>query len=299
LHHTIAFLTTDDLEDFFVWDNLLIAPFAERGISVETISWHAKDIDWSRFTAVIVRSTWDYQDDAESFMAKLAEIEKSGTSLLNPLTLMQWNVSKDYLQTLEQQGVEIIPSQFFQQADTALIQSHFVHFETDELIIKPLISANSDNTFRLTPTALADQSDDLNMIFETTPCVIQPFLNSVVDEGEYSLFYFNGQYSHTIKKVPKQGDFRVQEEHGGQLHTVQPDAALLDTAEHVLNQLPELSLYARIDLLRSTSTTPHTWQLMEVELIEPSLYFNMDEDSPERFVQATLDYLQLNAVCHS
>ena len=80
---------------------------------------------------------------------------------------------------------------------------------------------------------------------------------------------------------------------------MQPDAALLDTAEHVLNQLPELSLYARIDLLRSTSTTPHTWQLMEVELIEPSLYFNMDEDSPERFVQATLDYLQLNAVCHS
>ena len=188
---------------------------------------------------------------------------------------------------------------FFQQADTALIQSHFVHFETDELIIKPLISANSDNTFRLTPTALADQTDDLNMIFKSTPCVIQPFLSSVVDEGEYSLFYFNGQYSHTIKKVPKQGDFRVQEEHGGQLHTVQPDAALLDTAEHVLNQLPELSLYARIDLLRSTSTTPHTWQLMEVELIEPSLYFNMDEDSPERFVQATLDYLQLNAACHS
>ena len=65
MHHTIAFLTTDDLEDFFVWDNLLIAPFAERGISVETISWHAKDIDWSRFTAVIVRSTWDYQDDAD------------------------------------------------------------------------------------------------------------------------------------------------------------------------------------------------------------------------------------------
>jgi glutathione synthase/RimK-type ligase-like ATP-grasp enzyme len=162
-----------------------------------------------------------------------------------------------------------------------------------------LISANSDNTFRLTRSALAAQTELLDSIFQTTPCVIQPFLSSVVDEGEYSLFYFNGQYSHTIKKVPKQGDFRVQEEHGGQLHTVQPNAALLDTAEHVLGQLPESSLYARIDLLRSKSTSPHTWQLMEVELIEPSLYFNMDEDSPERFVQATLDYLQLNAVCCS
>ena len=105
MHQTIAFLTTDNLDNFFVWDNLLIAPFARRGVIVETISWHAKNVDWSRFNAVIVRSTWDYQDDAVSFMAKLAEIEKSGTSLLNPLTLMQWNVSKDYLQTLEQQGV--------------------------------------------------------------------------------------------------------------------------------------------------------------------------------------------------
>ena len=299
MHQTIAFLTTDNLEDFFVWDNLLIAPFAQHGITIETISWHAKNVDWSRFNAVIVRSTWDYQDDAESFIATLSEIEKSGTRLLNSFKLMQWNVSKEYLQTLEQQGVEIIPSQFFQQADSGLIQSHFAYFETDELIIKPLISANSDNTFRLTRSALAAQTELLDSIFQTTPCVIQPFLSSVVDEGEYSLFYFNGQYSHTIKKVPKQGDFRVQEEHGGQLHTVQPNAALLDTAEHVLGQLPESSLYARIDLLRSKSTSPHTWQLMEVELIEPSLYFNMDEDSPERFVQATLDYLQLNAVCCS
>ena len=299
MHQTIAFLTTDNLEDFFVWDNLLIAPFAQHGITIETISWHAKNVDWSRFSAVIVRSTWDYQDDAESFIATLSEIEKSGTRLLNPFKLIQWNVSKEYLQTLEQQGVEIIPSQFFQQADSGLIQSHFAYFETDELIIKPLISANSDNTFRLTRSALAAQTELLDSIFQTTPCVIQPFLSSVVDEGEYSLFYFNGQYSHTIKKVPKQGDFRVQEEHGGQLHTVQPDPALLDTAQLVLAQLPESSLYARIDLLRSKSTSPHTWQLMEVELIEPSLYFNMDEDSPERFVQATLDYLQLNAVCCS
>lgn len=307
MHHTIAFLTTDDLEDFFVWDNLLIAPFAERGISVETISWHAKDIDWSRFTAVIVRSTWDYQDDADAFIATLNTIEKSGTTLLNPLSLMQWNISKHYLQTLSERGVEIIPSAFFKQVDSTIIAGHFTYFDSEELIIKPLISANSDNTFRLTKASLLAQSTDLNTIFADTPCVIQPFLNSVINEGEYSLFYFNGHYSHTIKKVPKQGDFRVQEEHGGQLHTVIPEAQLLATAQHVLAQLPESSLYARIDLLRNhvtcddlaSTATSHTWQLMEVELIEPSLYFNMDPASPERFVQATIDYLQLNDVCHN
>ncbi|MDG1122115.1 MAG: hypothetical protein P8J70_09375 [Glaciecola sp.] len=295
MHQTIAFLTTDNLEDFFVWDNLLIEPFARRGINVATISWRATDTDWSVYSAVIVRSTWDYQDDPAAFMATLAQIENSGTRLINPLALMQWNVSKDYLQTLEEQGVEIIPSQFFQSADTAVIDSHFAYFETDELIIKPLISANSDNTFRLSKLAVAGQSDILNSTFTATPCVIQPFLSSVVDEGEYSLFYFNGQYSHTIKKVPKQGDFRVQEEHGGQLHSVQPDTKLLNTAAHVLAQLPEPSLYARVDLLRNTTGDDDSWQLMEVELIEPSLYFNMDEKSPERFVQATIDYLAINA----
>lgn len=295
MHQTIAFLTTDDLEDFFVWDNLLIEPFARRGINIETVSWRATDTDWSVYSAVIVRSTWDYQDDPAAFMATLAQIENSGTRLINPLTLMQWNVSKDYLHTLQNQGVEIIPSQFFQSADTALIDSHFAYFGTDELIIKPLISANSDNTFRLSKLAVARQADILNSTFTATPCVIQPFLSSVVDEGEYSLFYFNGQYSHTIKKVPKQGDFRVQEEHGGQLHSVQPDTKLLNTAAHVLAQLPEPSLYARIDLLRNTTGSDDCWQLMEVELIEPSLYFNMDEKSPERFVQATIDYLASNA----
>ena len=277
MHQTIAFLSTDDLEEFFVWDNLLIAPFAHLGIRVDTISWHAKNVDWTIYSAVIVRSTWDYQDDPAAFMATLAEIENSGTHLVNPLTLMQWNVSKDYLQTLQNQGVEIIPSQFFQSADTALIDSHFASFETDELIIKPLISANSDNTFRLSKIDVARQTDTLNSTFATTPCVIQPFLSSVVNEGEFSLFYFNGQYSHTIKKVPKQGDFRVQEEHGGQLYSVQPDAKLLDTAANVLAQLPEPSLYARVDLLRNTTGEGDSWQLMEVELIEPSLSFNMDE----------------------
>lgn len=292
MHQSIAFLSTDDLEDYFVWDDLLIKPFAEHGINVDVISWHRNDVNWSQYDAVIVRSTWDYQAHADAFVAKLLEIEKHDTVLINPLSLMQWNISKSYLQTLGASGITIIPSVFFDSVAISDIYAQFAHFDTPEIIIKPLISANSDNTFRLDHARLIEQAGPLSNIFSTTPCVIQPFLDSVVSEGEYSLFYFNGEYSHAIKKVPKSGDFRVQEEHGGELITVTPDELQLSTAAKVLAALPEKSLYARVDLLRNNRAgADEIWQLMEVELIEPSLYFNMDETSPERFVQATLNYL--------
>jgi hypothetical protein len=292
LHQSIAFLSTDDLEDYFVWDNLLIQPFSQHGVHVDVISWHATDIDWSQYDAVIVRSTWDYQEHADAFIDKLIEITKHDTVLINPLSLMQWNISKRYLQILQTQGITIIPSVFFDSVAISDIYAQFAYFDTQEIIIKPLISANSDNTFRLDHTNLMAQAGPLSNIFSTTPCVIQPFLDSVINEGEYSLFYFNGEYSHTIRKVPKSGDFRVQEEHGGELITVIPDELQLSAAAKVLAALPEKSLYARVDLIRNPRAQKEDiWQLMEVELIEPSLYFNMDEASPKRFVQATLNYL--------
>ena len=288
----ILCLSTDDLEDYFVWDNLLIQPFSQHGVHVDVISWHATDIDWSQYDAVIVRSTWDYQEHADAFIDKLIEITKHDTVLINPLSLMQWNISKRYLQILQTQGITIIPSVFFDSVAISDIYAQFAYFDTQEIIIKPLISANSDNTFRLDHTNLMAQAGPLSNIFSTTPCVIQPFLDSVINEGEYSLFYFNGEYSHTIRKVPKSGDFRVQEEHGGELITVIPDERQLSAAAKVLAALPEKSLYARVDLIRNPrAQKDDIWQLMEVELIEPSLYFNMDEASPERFVQATLNYL--------
>lgn len=283
----ICFLSTDNLEDFYVWDDLLIPHFAAKGYTVDVISWRAPDVDWSNYELVIVRSTWDYQDDPQAFTAVLARIEASATVLANPYALMQWNISKWYLQDLASDGVTIIPSRFYKGINTEEIALHFQEFASTEIVIKPLISANSDNTFRLTPESLTAQADTLNTVFNELDCMVQPFLKSIISDGEYSLFYFNGQYSHAIKKVPKQGDFRVQEEHGGQLYTITPDMEQMIAAKKVLAKLPEEALYARVDLVFNEQQ----WQLMEVELIEPSLYFNMDKHSPAKFVAASLDYL--------
>ena len=283
---SIAFLSTDNLEDFFVYDDMLIEPFRVRDWHVETVSWHDKTIDWNRFDYVIVRSTWDYQQYPEDFQACLATIESSRTTLLNPLTLMQWNIEKTYLQDMQKQGVDIVPTVWSDTFNLDLLRAQFSHFDTSTLVIKPILSANADDTFKVTPSNLPSLLPTLMTCFSHRKHMIQPFVQSIVDEGEYSLFYFNHNFSHGILKTPAKGDFRVQEEHGGQLKSIQPSEDMLNVATQSLEAMPSRALYARVDLVQINDR----WSIMELELIEPSLYFNLDQASPERFVQAMLDW---------
>ena len=111
----------------------------------------------------------------------------------------------------------------------------------------------------------------------------QPFVRSVVEEGEFSLFFFGGAYSHTALKTPKAHDFRVQEEHGGWIRAVEPEPALRALAEDVMDAVAPTPLQARVDLVRMEGDR---FALMELELIEPSLYFRTDAASPDRFAHA-------------
>ena len=278
----IAFLSTNNLEDFFVYDELLIPYFNGRGWSVETISWHNQLESWDRFDYVIVRSTWDYQQHPKAFMACLEQIDASGTTLLNPLPLMQWNLEKHYLKDLQRNGVPIVTTLWGSTFDNSVIDEAFSHFNCNTVVIKPTLSANADDTFKLSVADWHNQRQALCDTFNQRDFMVQPFLTSVVEEGEYSLFYFGGKYSHAIKKVPQKGDFRVQEEHGGSLHPVNVDKEQLNIAQKALSAMPYEALYARVDLIRQNDS----WAIMELELIEPSLYFNLDAQSPKRFVEA-------------
>lgn len=117
----------------------------------------------------------------------------------------------------------------------------------------------------------------------TQPSMVQPFLNSIQITGEYSLFYFGGRYSHTILKQPKTGDFRVQEEHGGIIRATTPSEPMVHIATQALNAVGETLLYARVDIMLLDDGSP---AVSELELIEPSLYFSYDSESPQRFATA-------------
>ncbi len=291
MKNKIAILSMDNLAGFFSYDDLLIEPFAQQGIDVETVSWRAPDCDWNQYDAVIVRSTWDYQDDCEAFLKVLQDIENSSAQLFNSLAVSRWNISKTYLQELEQRHVPVVPTLWGEGFSDDLLHCAQMQWPGQELIIKPVISANADDTFRLTADAIDPQTrTQLHECFrEGRALMLQPFLHSIVEHGEYSLFYFAGEFSHAIKKCPAAGDFRVQEEHGGNFSLATPTAEIKQVAEQALRCVDEVLLYARIDVALLESQRP---AIIEMELIEPSLYFGVDEASPERFVDAYLKLLE-------
>lgn len=279
----IAFLSMRDLTGYFVYDDLCFPALAQRGWRASELAWDQPGIEWSRFAAVVIRSTWDYQRRCAEFLQTLETIEQSGTLLLNSLAITRWNIDKHYLRELEERGVVIVPTAWVSSVSSRQeLVPLFENFQTMELVIKPTIGANADDTFRLRLDSEANWKE-VERIYRHKPAMIQPFVASIVADGEYSLFYFDGDFSHAVRKSPKAGDFRVQEEHGGQIKAYQPDEDMLRAASRAMAALPEPVLYGRVDLVRLADGR---WGVIEIELIEPSLYFPYAPESTEKFAEA-------------
>jgi glutathione synthase/RimK-type ligase-like ATP-grasp enzyme len=282
-----AFLTMDDIGSFVTYDDDLHAPLAARGWRAEPVSWRA-DADWDAYEAVVIRSPWDYQDDPAAFLAVLEAIDASSARLLNPLDIVRWNLDKRYLRDLDARGLPVVPTAWPHAPDAAALGGFFGALGADEIVVKPVVGAGAADTFRLRadgpPEALAEAA----RAFVGRHAMVQPFVQSVVSEGEFSVFSFGGAVSHTILKTPKAADFRVQEEHGGLIRGVAPEPALLRAADAALAWLDPPLLYARVDLVRLADGR---FAIMELELIEPSLYFPYGPGSAERFAEAFVRYV--------
>jgi hypothetical protein len=274
-----AFLTAEALDGFVHDDDLAHEPLRELGWEVTTVPWSRPDQDWSRFEAVVIRSTWDYHKRLDEFLATLETIERSGARLANPLETVRWNARKTYLRDLADSGLPVVQTLWHASPDTDRIRRLFDELETDEIVLKPVVSASAYDTFRLHRDS---DASGLAALFAGREVMAQPFLASIVDEGEHSLFYFGGELSHTILKSPKEKDFRVQEEHGGLIRAADPPTPLPDLGRRIVEALPVQPLYARVDLVRAGSG----FVLMELELVEPSLYFRIVPGSAERFARA-------------
>jgi hypothetical protein len=273
----------DDLTGYVSDDELTITHLHDVGWTVEMVSWR-KDYNWSQFDVVVIRSTWDYQNDPDAFFAVLESIDRSNTRLENSLELVRWNMQKTYLRDIALKGTSIVPTLWQEKAvDTKKLGSFFDQLDTEEIIIKPIIGASAGHAFRLHQSQSSEKIPVLEKIFERRAYMVQPFMANIIEEGEFSLIYFEGMHSHTILKTPKTNDFRVQEEHGGNIRPVIAEPELLHSSQNVIDSLPQKPLYARADFVR---TEQSTFALMELELIEPALYFRMDADSPMRFAHA-------------
>lgn len=279
-----AFLTMDDMAGFVSYDARVREPLARRGWRLEEVPWRSTRTDWSDYEVVVIRTTWDYQNAPAEFLQRLHSIAEV-TRLENSLDIVRWNLDKRYLVELAGMGIPTVPTTWGEHATPADLHAAFDHFETDEVVIKPQIGANADDTvwLRRDDPHGADVIERAAALFSRRRYMLQPFMPHVIAEGEYSLVYFDGTFSHAILKTPKPADFRVQEEHGGVIRAMSPEPHLRQCADRVMATFDSAPLYARVDLVR---TRDDEFALMELELIEPSLYLTYDDGAADRFAAA-------------
>jgi glutathione synthase/RimK-type ligase-like ATP-grasp enzyme len=277
----IAFLTLAEQGDFVIDDERAVAPLAERGIAVETIPWNQPGVDWRRYDLVVIRSTWDYQHHGLAFLETLDAIE-AATRLHNSAAITRWNMAKTYLKDLAERGVPTVPTIWRDGLSRGGLLMLFDELGSQEAVIKPVMSGNAEGAWRLDCEHAHDLAGVIEAYFHKRPLMMQAFERAIVEEGEFSLMYFDGEFSHAIRKRPRAGDFRVQEEHGAEILAVTPEPALRTTADAAMAALGERLLYGRADLVRHGDG----FRLMELELVEPALYLRMDPNAPARFADA-------------
>jgi hypothetical protein len=252
------------------------------------ISW-TEPGDLTTFDLILPLIAWGYQRDCPRWFALLDQLEHLPVS--NPARILRWNSDKAYLIDLESEGVAIVPTAIRESMNDGALEFAREIFGTGRLVVKPPISGGADGTYLLGP------SDALPAEVLGQRMLIQPFLPAISEEGELSLFYFAGHYSHAISKHPAEGDFRVQEQFGGEERSIDAPAeakALAEAALAATNRLHGCGplTYARVDVLRDEDGT---FRLMELELIEPSLFLMHAPDSGAMFAAAVLAELSRRA----
>ncbi len=272
-----------DPGDYVMDYDVSFGPMAARGWHVETVVWRDPSIVWDDYDAVYICTPWDYWDDIELFMRVLETIDASSAQLLNPLSLVRWSMTKNYLRDLEERGAAIVPSIWFDHFEAAQIPQWFDELGTHPVVIKPVVGGNAQDIYVLTKPVAKETVSHLEETFTARPFFVQPFMDNVQREGEYSLFYFNGEYSHAILKTPARGDFRTQEEHGSEIRSVAATAKQKETAAQVLALVDPQPVYVRADFVRDAADN---FLLMELEMVEPSLYLRTDEGAAARFAAA-------------
>ena len=261
-------------------DAHLAATLKLLGVAPTVCIWNDPTVDWAAFDAVLIRTIWDYFEHYAAFLAWTHTLDRLGVSVINDTPLMRWNSDKRYLLEMQRQGVPIIP--------TRVVSGHVLPEAladaTEEMVIKPTVSGGAWHTVRGRP-GTAEFAQALQRLPKQMDYLLQPFVPEIASDGEWSLLYFEGNYSHAVLKRPVTGDYRVQEQHGGTVTQATPNEHTLSAAGKVLATVATLGhqqpAYARVDGV----VVGGRFLLMELEVIEPSLSLVRRQDAAERFAR--------------
>ncbi len=278
----IAILTPDPADEgrHGRWGEVferMAAPLRAEGVTVDGPAW-TDAVDLAAYDLVLPMTVWGYHRAGPQWLAATHAWEQAHVRLRNPASVLRWNADKRYLGGLAERGAPVVPTVYADRITPEALQEACERLGTDRLVAKPQVSANAYQTLRWSPGEPLDGAPE-------GAAMIQPYLPLIEREGEVSIIYFGGRFSHAIRKVPGAGDFRVQPEFGSDIRTTDPAPDERATAEAVLESIDETLLYARVDLVRDLDGRP---ALIELELIEPDLYLGYAPDRGRAFVEAVL-----------
>jgi len=277
----IAFATSADYPAIQPDDAVLAATLENLGITPVSCVWNDPAVDWSSFEAVLIRTLWDYHQHYTPFIGWLNRLDQLDIPTINDSHTLRWNSDKRYLLEFAQRGIAIIPSEL---ATVHTLHGMLPAMPAQQVVIKPTVSGGAWQTLR-------GHSDDESFrqavahLPASLEYLLQPFVPEIIDAGECSLLYFNGEFSHAVIKRPAPGDYRVQDDHGGSIDPYLPSAQTLTAAGLVMDTViamgHSMPAYARVDGVISNDR----FLLMELELIEPLLYLRDQPQAAERFAQ--------------
>jgi glutathione synthase/RimK-type ligase-like ATP-grasp enzyme len=281
-------VTGDGAPDLTKDGQRLQAAFREQGHTVDPVRWDDPSVDWKRYDCLIIRSCWEYYADRGAFRDWIDTVDRDGVYVLNAPDVLRWNMHKYYLRDLERADIPVIPTEHVDQGSDVGLGAVLERAGWMDAVVKPAVGTTSHDVWRVTtPVEPAAARRFRDQLLETD-VLIQQFVPEVA-QGELSFVFFGGAFSHAFRSFPATDDFRAHPNLGGSVEPEDPAEAILNEASEVLSTVSSiLSLdttefvYARVDGVDRAGT----FELMELELIEPYLGLSMSEGSVDRFVEA-------------
>ncbi|MEC7239903.1 MAG: hypothetical protein VXW32_01575 [Myxococcota bacterium] len=285
----IALASCSNLPGWEVDDAPFHASLEARGAVLSHPSWDDPEVDWEDFDACLIRTTWDYMERREAYVAWAESVARK-IPFFNPPKIIRWNTEKTYLKDLQERGIPIAPTLFLAAGSTVDLPESMQAQGWERGFLKPTVGATARETLRFGLNELEQAQRHLDRMLAQEGMMLQPYLSAVEEVGELSALYMGGCFSHAVQKVPQPGDYRVQDDFGARDFPVELTAQQRELSDRAVRAASEFSpsgelLYARVDWLTDDSGQ---LVLTELELVEPSLFFRHSATAAEQLAEALL-----------
>jgi len=266
---------------------LLLDALRDRGVDARVAAWDDPAVDWGACDACVVRSTWNYHARRDDFVAWAERVSRA-TRLFNPSPVVAWSTDKKYLVDLERAGIAVAPTAWIDRGDRTTLRETMKARDWHDVVVKPRVSAASFGTVRVRRDEIDAGERHLATLLRERDAMVQPYVRSVEGHGERSLVWIDGALTHAVRKSPR---FSGGVEHVSRAVPIEDDERAF--AERILSSVLSgrassqidagALLYGRVDLARDDAGSP---LVMELELVEPSLFLSSSPEALARFASA-------------